>query len=318
MLPYKTQTCVFPAPLAGVTDLSYRKILRDCGVKLMTTEMISAGGILYKNEKTWRMLKDAQIPGVETVVQLFGRTPADLEKSAAALGDLPFSVIDINMGCPVRKITSNGEGSALMKTPELAGDIVRAVKRAQERPVTVKMRIGWDRDSLNAVEFARVIEDAGADLICVHGRTREDLYEGTADWEMIQRVKEAVSIPVVGNGDITTPQMAKARMEETGVNGIMIGRGILGYPWLIADAETFIRGEEVPEHTMEDRRAIAKRHLEYLLEDVPARLAILEMRKHLAWYSRGFTGAAQFRIAANHAGSAEEVFALIETMGTEA
>ena len=286
--------CVL-APMAGVTDLPFRLLCREQGAGLLSMEMVSAKAISYHNKNTIALLKIA--PGENPVsLQLFGSEPDLMALVAAEIEELPFDILDINMGCPVPKIVNNGEGSALMKNPELAGEIVRKISRAIKKPVTVKIRKGFDESSVNAVEMAKILEDAGAAAISVHGRTREQFYSGKADWEIIRQVKEAVSIPVIGNGDVDSPQKAKALFEETGCDGIMIGRGVQGNPWIFREVLHYLNtGEILPGPDIEERTAMILRHAKMQIEERGERSAMREMRKHVAWYTSGLPHSTRLR-----------------------
>lgn len=271
------------APMAGVTDLPFRLLCKEQGAGLLCTEMISAKAILYKNKNTKSLMKI--LPQERPVsLQLFGSEPEVMGLIAAQIEEEPFDILDINMGCPVPKVVNNGEGSALMKDPGRVRAIVTAVVRAVKKPVTVKIRKGFDKSSENAVEIAKIIEDCGAAAVAVHGRTREQYYAGEADWEIIRKVKEAVRIPVIGNGDVDSPQKAAALVEQTGCDGIMIGRAARGNPWIFHRINTYLeKGELVKEP---DRREIAEmmlRHARLQVELKGEYTGIREMRKHIAW-----------------------------------
>jgi GTP-binding protein HflX len=296
------------APMAGVTDQAYRLIAKEMGCTLVFTEMISDKALVYGNEKTRGMLR---ISNVERpiAVQFFGSDPKIMARAARLIEELASpEIIDINMGCPTLKIVRNGEGAALMRNVPLARDIVESVASAVSIPVSVKMRTGWSREQINAVELAEAVEAAGASLVTVHGRTRDQFYSGNADWNIIKDVKEAVSIPVIGNGDIRSPQDAKRMLVETGCDGVMIGRAALGNPWLIRDTVALLStGTEPPPPTYEERVTVALRHLDMLIQLVGEQGAVLKMRKHAAWYVRGIPGAAAARIRINAAGTRDEM-----------
>ena len=287
------------APLAGVTDLPMRRLCKEQGASMVFSEMISAKGFWYKDKNTEKLLatEPAEAP---LMYQLFGSEPEIMAYAARELKDRPNAGIDINMGCPVPKVVKNGEGSALLKTPDLLYEIVKAVVDNAGKPVTGKIRIGWDDDSINAVEIAKAIEAAGAAAVSVHGRTRMQYYSGNADWDMIRQVKEAVSIPVFGNGDVFTGEDAIRMMDETGCDGVMIARGAQGNPWIFRDAIALWKGEEKPPApTLEDKIAMMIRHLEDVAEHKSEYAAVREMRKHVGWYLKGEHGSAAIRRKVN-------------------
>lgn len=304
------------APMAGVTDLPFRLLCKEQGAGLICMEMISAKAVLYNNKNTEMLLKiDERERPVS--MQLFGSEPEIVSSIAARLEDRAFSILDINMGCPVPKVVNNGEGSALMKNPKLAAEIVRRTVSAIDKPVTVKIRKGFDNESINAVELAKYIEDAGAAAITVHGRTREQYYSGSADWDIIRRVKEAVSIPVIGNGDVTDGESAKALLDETGCDGIMIGRACRGNPWIFRQVADYLdTGYEHPRPTIEDVKKMIMRHAKLMVEIKGVYTGMHEMRKHVAWYTAGYPHSASVRRLTNEIESIEDLERLLDKLPT--
>lgn len=297
---------VIMAPMAGITDTAYRVLLEEQGAGLVSTEMVSAKGIFYKNKNNEIILKTAEDEH-PIAVQLFGSDPMIMTSMAEKISE-DFDIIDVNMGCPVPKIVNNGEGSALMKKPELAFSILETMSRVLKKPVTVKFRKGFDDKHVNAVEFAKMAEQAGVSAITVHGRTRAQMYAGNADWDIIRNVKEAVSIPVFGNGDIFTPEDAKRMIDETGVDGVAIARGAKGNPWLIGRTVHYLEtGELLPEPDMEERKRMILRHAELMVKYKSEYIAIPEMRKHLAWYTAGIPGSARLRAGMNSLKTLDEL-----------
>lgn len=294
-------------PMAGVTDLPFRLLCKEQGAGLLCMEMVSAKAILYNNKNTEGLL---QIHPKETPVslQLFGSDPKIVSEMAKRIEERPFSILDINMGCPVPKVVRNGEGSALMKEPKLVYEIVNAVVHAIQKPVTVKIRKGFDEEHVNAVEIARIAETAGASAVAVHGRTREQYYSGKADWDIIRQVKEAVRIPVIGNGDVTSARRAIAMREQTGCDGIMVARGAQGNPWIFSELLSYEKNRILPPRpTVEEIRQTMLRHARLQIEYKGDYLGIREMRKHVAWYTKGLRGAARLREKINQVESYEEL-----------
>jgi len=290
---------VAAAPMAGVTGRAYRILAREHGCGLVCTEMISDQALIYGNPKTHTLLDRRGEQGPVSV-QLFGSNVAYMAKAAEIVAGLGADIIDLNMGCPTPKIVRNGEGAALMQTPALAAAIVSAVAERVSCPVTVKMRKGWDENSVNAVAFAKLMVEAGAAAVTVHGRTRSQFYSGAADWDIIRQVREALSVPVIGNGDVTGPEEAARMLEETGCAAVMIGRASMGNPWIFSQVVQYLAtGEMLPGPTPEMRRAAAVRHYELLAQTKGEQIANREMRKHLAWYTKGLRGAARLRGAIN-------------------
>lgn len=282
-------------PMAGVTDLPFRLLCKEQGAGLLCMEMISAKALYYNNKNTVELLKiDPRECPVS--LQLFGSEPEIISEMAKKIEHLPFSILDINMGCPVPKIVGNGEGSALMKDPKLVGRILRETVKAINKPVTVKIRKGFDEDHINAVEIAKIAEDAGVSAIAVHGRTREQYYTGTADWNIIGEVAQAVSIPVIGSGDVVDPISAHKMMEETGCQGVMIARGAQGNPWIFNQLLHYdATGQVLRKPTVEDVRKMVLRHGKLLMEVKGEYTGMREMRKHGAWYTKGYPNSAHIR-----------------------
>ncbi|MCH5280860.1 MAG: tRNA dihydrouridine synthase DusB [Lachnospiraceae bacterium] len=298
---------VILAPMAGVTDLPFRLLCRKEGAGLVCSEMISAKAIYYNNRNTEELMQIHQ-EEAPVSLQLFGSDPELMGEMARRIEDRPFDLLDINMGCPVPKVVNNGEGSALMKDVKLAGKILSSVARAVKKPVTVKIRKGFDEEHVNAVELAKIAEDAGVAAIAVHGRTREQFYSGEADWEIIAKVKDAVSIPVIGNGDVTDPESAKKMFDETGCDGIMIGRAARGNPWIFSQVNRYLTdGTYAEKPDPVKMKETILQHARLMVQYKGEYLAIREMRKHIAWYTAGMPNSARFRGKINAMETMEEL-----------
>ena len=299
-------------PMAGVTDLPFRVLCKEQGAGLLCMEMVSAKAILYNNKNTESLLEIH--PDEQPVsLQFFGSDPKIMSEMAKRVEERPFDIMDINMGCPVPKVVRNGEGSALMKNPKLVYEIVSAMVKAIDKPVTVKIRKGFDDSCINAVEIAKIIEEAGAAAVAVHGRTREQYYSGQADWDIIRQVKEAVSIPVIGNGDVTSGELAVKMRQETGCDGVMIGRGAQGNPWIFAELLEYEKTGVLPKRP--DAKTIREtmlRHANLLMEYKGDYIGIREMRKHIAWYTSGMRHSAGLRRDSNLVSSYEELEKLLD------
>jgi len=299
------------APMAGVTDLPFRLLCREQGAGLLCMEMVSAKALQYNNKNT-KALMTIHPDEHPVSLQFFGHEPDVISEQAKRYEHLPFQILDINMGCPVPKIVNNGEGSSLMKNPKLVYEIVSATVKAIEKPVTVKIRKGFDEKHVNAVEIAKIIEEAGAAAVAVHGRTREQYYSGKADWDIIRQVKEAVSIPVIGNGDVTSGESALRMRAETGCDGVMIGRGSQGNPWIFAELNAYEKtGVMPPRPSAAVIRDTMLRHARLQIDFKGEYLGIREMRKHVAWYTKGMKGSAKLRDAINLVESYEELEELL-------
>lgn len=302
------------APMAGISNTSYRKIIKEMGCGLIFAEMVSDKAIMFGNDKTISLLKmdESERPLVQ---QIFGSDVESFVVAAKRVEDMMHpDIIDINMGCPVPKIALRSQaGSALLKNPEKIGEIVRAVVEAVNVPVTVKIRSGWDSEHINCVEVAKIIEENGASAITLHARTRSQGYSGSADWNLIKLVKNSVKIPVIGNGDVTTPELAKKMLDETGCDAVMIGRGALGNPWLIKNIVDYLEnGSYNNETSFEDKINMLKKHLEYLKQDKCEKVALLEIRSHAIWYLKGVKGAAKIKNLICNSKSIKEIFDILE------
>ncbi len=285
---------LFMAPMAGTTDLAFRLLCRQQGCELAYTEMVSAKALSFDNQKTKDLLTIDEREGL-AAVQLFGSEPELLAEMAEKIDNPRIAFFDVNMGCPVPKIVNNGEGSALMRQPERVGVIVAAMTKRLKKPVTIKIRKGFDHDHINAVEIAKIAEAAGAAAIAVHGRTARQYYSGQADWDIIRQVKAAVTIPVIGNGDIFSGQAAVQMLEQTGCDGLMVARGAEGNPWIFAEIKSALAGEPYRAPTLAERKAMIFEHLQLALDQKGEFAAMQEMKKHLLWYTKGLAGAAALR-----------------------
>ena len=304
---------VFLSPMAGVTDLPFRLICKeqDCG--MLYTEMVNAKALCYDDQNTKKMLKieEEEHP---VAIQIFGSDPEYMGGAAKILNSYPNEILDINMGCPAPKVVKNGDGSALLKNPELAAKVLKAVAGNSEKPVTLKIRKGWDDTCINAVEIAKIAEDCGISAIAIHGRTREQYYSGKADWDIIRQVKENVSIPVIGNGDVFEVEDAINMLNQTNCDAIMIGRGAQGNPWIFKRINHYMQtGEILPEPTLEEKINTAKKHLKLAVEEHGEYVAVREMRKHIAWYLKGLRNSARVRDEINKIESYEEVVNKLES-----
>ena len=302
------------APMAGISNSSYRKIIKEMGAGLIFAEMVSDKAIMFDNKKTLDLLKmdDYERPIAQ---QIFGSDVDSFVSAAKRIEELMHpDIIDINMGCPVPKIAIRSQaGSALLKNPEKIGEIVKKVKNAVSVPVTVKIRSGWDEGSINCVEVAKIIEKSGASAITLHARTRSQGYSGKADWSLIKRVKESVSIPVIGNGDVTTPELAKKMLDETGCDAVMIGRGVLGNPWLIKQTVEYLEnGTYKKDVTFQEKIEMLKRHYNLLLLDKKESLALLEIRSHALWYLKGLPNVSKIKVLICNAKTSEELFNILD------
>ena len=298
--------------MAGITDLPFRVICREMGAGIVYSEMVSAEALIRDQARTLGMLATDRRER-PVAFQLFGSRPASLAAAATMLSSREIDLIDINMGCPVPKVLKSGSGSALLRDLGLAREILQAVTSASTRPVTVKIRLGWDAKSIVALELAQIAEAAGVAAITVHGRTKAQGFSGTADWTMIRSVKEAVGIPVIGNGDVRSARDAKRMLDETGCDGVMIGRAIEGNPWIFREAKQYLEtGNLPPPPTLDERRGVMLRHLNDVIELLGERVGVREMRKHLCWYTKGLPGGGEFREQINHIEGRDAVLACID------
>ena len=303
---------VFLSPMAGVTDLPFRTICKEKGCGMLYTEMINAKALCYDDENTKKMLrmdKDEH----PVAVQIFGSDPEFMGKAAIIMNQYPNEILDINMGCPAPKVIKNGDGSALMRNPKLAAEVLTAVVKNSEKPVTLKIRKGWDDDSVNAVEIAKIAEECGISALAIHGRTREQFYSGKADWDIIAEIKQAINIPVIGNGDVFEVEDAVNMLEKTKCDAIMIGRGAQGNPWIFNRINHYMKtGKILPEPTLEEKITTAIRHMNLAAAEHGDYVAVREMRKHIGWYLKGLKNSAKYRDQINKITDYKEVITMLE------
>lgn len=303
---------VFLSPMAGVTDLPFRTICKEKGCGMLYTEMINAKALCYDDENTKKMLR-MEKDEHPVAVQIFGSDPEFMGKAASIMNQYPNEVLDINMGCPAPKVVKNGDGSALMKNPKLAAEVLTAVVKNSEKPVTLKIRKGWDDDCINAVEIAKIAQECGISALAIHGRTREQFYSGKADWDIIAEIKQAIDIPVIGNGDVFEVQDAVNMLEKTKCDAIMIGRGAQGNPWIFNRINHYMKtGEILPEPTLEEKITTAIKHMNLAVAEHGDYVAVREMRKHIGWYLKGLKNSAKYRDQINKITDYKEVIAMLE------
>ena len=303
---------VFLSPMAGVTDLPFRLICKEKGCGMLYTEMINAKALCYDDENTKKMLKieDEEHP---IAVQIFGSEPEFMGKAAAIMNEYPNEILDINMGCPAPKVIKNGDGSALMRNPKLAAEVLSSVVKNSKKPVTLKIRKGWDDDSVNAVEIAKIAEECGISALAIHGRTREQFYSGKADWNIIAQIKQTINIPVIGNGDVFEVQDAVNMLEKTKCDAIMIGRGSQGNPWIFKRINHYMEtGEILSEPILEEKITTAIKHMNLAVAEHGEYVAVREMRKHIGWYLKGLENSAKYRDQINKITDYKEVIAMLE------
>ena len=299
-------------PMAGVSDLPFRHLCKEMGASLLVTEMVSAKAIYFKNKNTEPLMK-IDMAEHPIALQLFGSDPDIIAEMAASIEDRDFDIFDFNMGCPVPKIVNNGEGSALMKNPKLVEEILSKLVKSVKKPVTLKIRRGFNEDNINAVEIAKIAEGAGVSAVAVHGRTREQYYSGKADWNIIRDVKSALSIPVIGNGDVTDGESAKRMYEYTGCDGIMIARAARGNPWIFREIRAYLNGETPEKPTAKEIVEMILRHCRLQMEYDDEIMAVRKMRKHVAWYTHGMKGSSALRDKVNHVEKYDELESLLKS-----
>ena len=303
---------VFLSPMAGVTDLPFRTICKEKGCGMLYTEMINAKALCYDDENTKKMLK-MEKDEHPVAVQIFGSDPEFMGKAASIMNQYPNEILDINMGCPAPKVVKNGDGSALMRNPKIAAEVLSAVVKNSEKPVTLKIRKGWDDDCINAVEIAKIAEECGISALAIHGRTREQFYSGKADWDIISEIKQAINIPVIGNGDVFEVQDAVNMLEKTKCDAIMIGRGSQGNPWIFKRINHYMKtGEVLPEPTLEEKITTAIKHMNLAVAEHGEYVAVREMRKHIGWYLKGLKNSAKYRDQINKITDYKEVIVMLE------
>lgn len=315
---FEVENEVFLAPMAGVTDLPFRLICKEHGCGLLYTEMINAKALCYDDEKTKKMLNilEEEMP---VAIQIFGSEPEYMGKASEILNKYPNAILDINMGCPAPKVVKNGDGSALMRNPELAKRVISSVVEASQKPVTLKIRKGWDDENLNAMQIAKIGQECGISALTIHGRTREQYYSGKADWEIIKELKSELSIPVIGNGDVTSIEDAIKMKEDTKCDAIMIGRGAQGNPWIFERISHYLKtGEILPVPSKEEKLDVAIKHMGLSVKEHSEFVAVREMRKHIGWYLKGMKNSARFRDEINKMENVDEVIAkLLEYKNTK-
>ena len=303
---------VFLSPMAGVTDLPFRTICKEKGCGMLYTEMINAKALCYDDENTKKML-NLEDDGHPVAVQIFGSDPEYMGKAASIMNQYTNDILDINMGCPAPKVIKNGDGSALMRNPKLAAEVLTAVVKNSKNPVTLKIRKGWDDNSVNALEIAKIAEECGISALAIHGRTREQFYSGKADWDIIAEIKQSINIPVIGNGDVFDVQDAVNMLEKTKCDAIMIGRGSQGNPWIFNRINHYMKtGEVLPEPTLEEKISTAIKHMNLAVAEHGEYVAVREMRKHIGWYLKGLKDSAKYRDQINKITDYKEVISMLE------